>query len=163
MGLLTEIQLTESDWTQMKGNPELSTHTLILWLEVWERLLAQAMGKPALNLIHEVSYTTISNSNSVHPPTSNTSTHETLLFPCGTHAPTHEASLALCSSQAQRKCNKKARWSTGNSFYHTNNFYLRLISPSQLSPDGEWLDISQSAGKIWKLVWVGGFPPPPSI
>lgn len=43
------------------------------------------MGNPALNLTHEVSYTTISNSNSAHPPTSNTSTREKLLRVHGIH------------------------------------------------------------------------------
>lgn len=46
------------------------------------------MGKPALNLTSKGSYTTVSNSDSVHPPAPDTSTREDVLLPCGTRAPT---------------------------------------------------------------------------
>lgn len=44
------------------------------------------MGKPALNLTREGSYTTIPNSDSVRPPAPDTSTREDVLLPCGTRA-----------------------------------------------------------------------------
>lgn len=81
----TEIPLTGNDWTPMKGNPELSQGILILWLEgVKKEVIGTGHGK-TYSHPDPWSYTTVSNSNSVYPPTSNTSTHENLPFPGDTH------------------------------------------------------------------------------
>lgn len=69
----------------MKGNPELGITLSSCDSRVLSaKLLAQTMGKPALSLTREGSYTTISNSDSVHPPAPDTSTRKDVLLPRGT-------------------------------------------------------------------------------
>lgn len=66
---LTKILPTGHNRMPMKGNPELGITLSSYDSRVLSaKLLAQTMGKPALSLTREGSYTTISNSDSVHPP-----------------------------------------------------------------------------------------------
>lgn len=119
------------------------------------------MGNPALNLTHEVSYTTISNSNSAHPPTSNTSTHEKLLRVHGIHTDPWgiRGFMELRGSgKGQQEKQGRQDGSLATHFITLTISTWDCISPSQSSPGGGRLDISQSAGKIWKLVRVSFFP-----
>lgn len=114
---------------------------LVTW-RYQERMLAQTMGKPTPSLTHEVSYTTISNSNSVHLPTSNTSTHTNSYF----HATRVHQLMKSQESHGAHRLSKKAANKQGQ-----QDGSLPPHSSTPTVPT--WRLYSLSAKSRWWRIW----------